>query len=141
MGDLPDTPRPVRHHPGCTRTRGGRHGRHAVRRHRGRRTVRRVTHGDAPGPQGLPGARRRPGHLPERHRLHPPGVAALDRWGLLAELTGTGCPPIDTYVFDFGAFALSGAPGTDEHPVAYAPRRTVLDKLLLDAASGAGAEV
>ena len=75
------------------------------------------------------------------HLVHPPGVAALDRWGLLGDLTGTGCPPIDTYVFDFGAFALSGAPGTDEHPVAYAPRRTVLDKLLLDAASGAGAEV
>jgi flavin-dependent dehydrogenase len=28
-----------------------------------------------------------------------------------------------------------GRPGTDEAPVAYAPRRTVLDKLLVDAAS------
>src|SRR6202021_2694551 len=35
----------------------------------------------------------------------------------------------------------SGAPGTAEAPVGYCPRRTVLDKLLVDAASEAGAEV
>jgi flavin-dependent dehydrogenase len=75
------------------------------------------------------------------HILHPPGVAALRQWGLLDRLVATGCPPIDTYQFDFGAFSLSGSPGTDDSPVAYAPRRTVLDKLLVDAAAGAGAEV
>jgi 2-polyprenyl-6-methoxyphenol hydroxylase-like FAD-dependent oxidoreductase len=75
------------------------------------------------------------------HLLHPPGVAALGRWGLLERLVATGCPPIHTYTFDFGPFALSGAPGTADAPVAYAPRRTVLDKLLVDAAAGAGAEV
>jgi 2-polyprenyl-6-methoxyphenol hydroxylase-like FAD-dependent oxidoreductase len=68
-------------------------------------------------------------------------VAALRRWGVLDRLLATGCPPIDTYAFDFGAFTLSGAPGTDGTPVAYGPRRTVLDKLLLNAASEAGAEV
>jgi 2-polyprenyl-6-methoxyphenol hydroxylase-like FAD-dependent oxidoreductase len=68
-------------------------------------------------------------------------VAALRRWGLLDRLLATGCPPIHTYTFDFGPFTLSGAPGTDQTPVAYAPRRTVLDKLLVDAASQAGAEV
>ncbi len=75
------------------------------------------------------------------HLVHPPGVAALQRWGLLERLTATGCPPIDTYLFDFGPFTLSGAPGTAEAPVAYGPRRTVLDALLVDAASEAGAEV
>lgn len=75
------------------------------------------------------------------HLVHPPGVAALERWGLLDRLVATGCPPIDTYSFDFGPFTISGAPGTDEAPVAYGPRRTVLDKLLVDAASEAGAEV
>ena len=75
------------------------------------------------------------------HLIHPPGVAALRRWGLLDRLVATGCPPIDTYAFDFGPFTLAGAPGTDEAPVAYAPRRTVLDKLLVDAAREAGAEV
>ncbi|MGH8985585.1 MAG: NAD(P)/FAD-dependent oxidoreductase, partial [Acidimicrobiia bacterium] len=75
------------------------------------------------------------------HIVHPPGAAALWRWGLLDRLTATGCPPIHTYTFDFGPFTLSGAPGTDDAPVAYCPRRTVLDKLLVDAASEAGAEV
>jgi 2-polyprenyl-6-methoxyphenol hydroxylase-like FAD-dependent oxidoreductase len=75
------------------------------------------------------------------HIVHPPGVAALKRWGLLDRLAATGCPPIDTYAFDFGPFTLSGAPGTDDSPIAYCPRRTVLDKLLVDAASEAGAEV
>jgi 2-polyprenyl-6-methoxyphenol hydroxylase-like FAD-dependent oxidoreductase len=75
------------------------------------------------------------------HILHPPGVASLRRWGLLDLVTATGCPPIHTYAFDFGPFTISGAPGTAETPVAYAPRRTVLDKLLVDAASQAGAEV
>src|SRR6185369_1508625 len=75
------------------------------------------------------------------HVLHPMGVAALTRWGLLDRLRATGCPPVDTYAFDFGAFTLSGSPGTPESPVAYCPRRTVLDKLLVDAASEAGAEM
>jgi hypothetical protein len=75
------------------------------------------------------------------HLVHPPGVATLRRWGLLDRLTATGCPPIDTYLFDFGPFTISGTPGTDDAPVAYGPRRTVLDKLLVDAAAEAGAEV
>ncbi len=75
------------------------------------------------------------------HLVHPPGVAALQRWGLLDRVLATGCPPIDTYAFDFGAFTLSGAPGTPEAPVAYAPRRTVLDQVLVEAAAEAGAEV
>jgi 2-polyprenyl-6-methoxyphenol hydroxylase-like FAD-dependent oxidoreductase len=75
------------------------------------------------------------------HLVHPPGAAALQRWGLLDRLIATGCPPIDTYAFDFGPFTLAGAPGTADAPVAYCPRRTVLDKLLVDAASEAGAEI
>jgi 2-polyprenyl-6-methoxyphenol hydroxylase-like FAD-dependent oxidoreductase len=75
------------------------------------------------------------------HLIHPPGVAALERWGLLQRLVATGCPPIDTYAFDFGPFTISGAPGTDDSPFGYGPRRTVLDRLLVDAASEAGAEV
>src|SRR5688572_8621285 len=61
------------------------------------------------------------------HLIHPPGVAALRRWGLLDRVVATGCPPVHTYAFDFGAFELAGAPGTPEGPVGYAPRRTVLD--------------
>src|SRR5262245_28359785 len=75
------------------------------------------------------------------HLVHPLGAAALSRWGLLDRLAATGCPPIHTYLFDFGPFTISGAPGTGTAPVAFCPRRTILDKLLVDAAAEAGAEV
>ena len=117
-----------------------------IRRDRRGRPVRRLAHRHAAGPQGLPGAGRRPGHVPERHPLdpliHAPGVAALQRWGLLDQVIATGCPPIESYSFDFGPFTISGsARPTDGIATAYGPRRTVLDKILVDAAAAAGAEV
>ena len=76
------------------------------------------------------------------HLIHAPGVAALRRWGLLDTVAATGCPPIDTYAFDFGPITISGTPRpSDGISTAYAPRRTVLDKILVDAADNAGAEV
>jgi 2-polyprenyl-6-methoxyphenol hydroxylase-like FAD-dependent oxidoreductase len=75
------------------------------------------------------------------HILHPLGVRALSNWGVLDRLTATGCPPIHAYAFDFGPFTLAGAPGTRDAPVAYCPRRSVLDKLLVDAAAESGAEI
>jgi 2-polyprenyl-6-methoxyphenol hydroxylase-like FAD-dependent oxidoreductase len=75
------------------------------------------------------------------HVVQPRGVSALSRWGLLNRLAATGCPPIHTYDFDFGPFVISGSPGTAESPVSYCPRRTVLDKLLVDGAAEAGAEI
>jgi 2-polyprenyl-6-methoxyphenol hydroxylase-like FAD-dependent oxidoreductase len=75
------------------------------------------------------------------HLIHPPGVAALRRWGLLDRLKATGCPAIHTYAFDMGPFVIEGAPGAGDNAVGYAPRRTVFDKLLVDAAAEAGAEV
>jgi 2-polyprenyl-6-methoxyphenol hydroxylase-like FAD-dependent oxidoreductase len=75
------------------------------------------------------------------HILHPLGAKALSNWGLLDRLAATGCPPIHTYAFDFGPFTITGAPGTKDAPVAYCPRRTILDKLLVDAAAHSGAEV
>lgn len=75
------------------------------------------------------------------HLIHPPGVDALKRWGLLDRVVATNCPAIDTYVFDFGPFTITGAPGTSASPISYSPRRTVLDKILIDAASEAGVEV
>lgn len=75
------------------------------------------------------------------HIVHPMAAHALARWGLLDQLVASGCPPIDTYAFDFGPFTIEGAPGVEKAPVAYCARRTVLDKMLLDAAREAGAEV
>lgn len=74
--------------------------------------------------------------------IHPPGLAALRRWGLLDAVAATGCPPIATYAFDFGPFTITGTPHPhDGISTAYAPRRTVLDAMLVEAAAGAGAEV
>lgn len=76
------------------------------------------------------------------HVVHPPGVAALQRWGLLERLESTGVPPIDWYGFDFGPVAIAGSPRPiDGIAVAYCPRRTVLDGILVEAAAAAGAEV
>lgn len=76
------------------------------------------------------------------HLVHPPGVAALDRWALFDRVAASGCPPILQYSFDFGPFTLTGTPRPHgETSTAYAPRRTVLDKILVDAAAEAGAEV
>jgi flavin-dependent dehydrogenase len=76
------------------------------------------------------------------HYIHQPGVARLRRWGLLDRLIATGCPPSRSLVFDVGPFALTGAPPpSDGVAEGYAPRRTVLDSLLVEAAAAAGAEV
>ena len=74
--------------------------------------------------------------------IHAPGIAALSRWGLLGQVVATGCPPVETYSFDFGPFTIAGNPRpSDGIARAYAPRRTLLDKILVDAAAQAGAEV
>ena len=76
------------------------------------------------------------------HVIHAPGVAALKRWGVLDKVIGSGCPPVETYSFDFGPFTIKGTPRpTDGISAAYAPRRTILDKILVDAAVQAGAEM
>ena len=76
------------------------------------------------------------------HVIHAPGVAALRRWGLFDRVVASGCPPIDRYSFDFGPFTIAGTPPpVDGVSTAYAPRRTILDKVLVDAAVASGAEL
>jgi flavin-dependent dehydrogenase len=76
------------------------------------------------------------------HLIHPPGMAALHRWGLADQVIATECPPVSAYRLDFGPLALAGAPrGLPGAPYAYAPRRFLLDKILIDAAAQAGAEI
>jgi len=77
------------------------------------------------------------------HFILPPGVAQLQRWGLLERVVSTaGCPPIHNWRFDVGPFALTGAPlpanGTAE---CYGPRRTALDTVLVESAVAAGVEL
>jgi 2-polyprenyl-6-methoxyphenol hydroxylase-like FAD-dependent oxidoreductase len=76
------------------------------------------------------------------HLVHPPGLAALARWGLLEQLEATGCPPLTRYSYDFGPVTIAGAPRPAAGLAsAHCPRRTVLDTLLVQAAVAAGAEL
>jgi 2-polyprenyl-6-methoxyphenol hydroxylase-like FAD-dependent oxidoreductase len=75
------------------------------------------------------------------HVIHAPGLVALRRWGLLDDLVATSCPWLAAYTFDFGPLVITGTPSADGTAGAYAPRRIVLDELLVRAAERAGAEL
>lgn len=76
------------------------------------------------------------------HHVHQPGVLRLKRWGVLEELRSAGCPPITEMSFDVGPFALIATPPPAEGVTeSFAPRRRVLDDILVRAAERAGAEV
>ncbi|HYX60514.1 MAG TPA: NAD(P)/FAD-dependent oxidoreductase [Streptosporangiaceae bacterium] len=76
------------------------------------------------------------------HFIKPPGIAMLRRWGLLAQVAASGCPPVTRFRFDYGPVVLAGSPPPlDGGGESYAPRRTVLDAVLVEAAARAGAEV
>ena len=76
------------------------------------------------------------------HYIHQPGIAALARWGLLDDVIASNAPPAGQLTFDVGPFALVGTPPpADGAVVAYAPRRTVLDTILVEAAVDFGAEL
>jgi len=74
--------------------------------------------------------------------IHQPGVALLAKWGLLAKVRASGAPPITRWLVDLGPLVFRGTPIAEgETTEGFAPRRTVLDKLLVDAAAAAGADV
>ena len=75
------------------------------------------------------------------HALMRGAVIQLNRWGVLDTIIAAGTPAIHTTTFQYGetviSLALKPSHGVD---ALYAPRRTVLDKALVDAAKQAGAE-
>ena len=76
------------------------------------------------------------------HQVQVPGVARLARWGLLDAIMAAGTPPTRSVRFDQGAAAFTARiPACDGVDMMCSPRRTLLDKVLLDAARAAGAEV
>src|SRR5579885_867466 len=71
-----------------------------------------------------------------------PGVARLERWGLLGQIAAAGTPAIRRVRFDPGPVVLEGSyPQHEGVDAVYGPRRTLLDILLVEAARAAGAEV
>jgi len=81
-----------------------------------------------------------PSDVVSTHYLHLPAVARLRDWGLLDEVLATGCPTICQMTASIADAYLTGMPPEwDGVRFGIAPRRTVLDKILFDAAVEAGA--
>jgi 2-polyprenyl-6-methoxyphenol hydroxylase-like FAD-dependent oxidoreductase len=75
------------------------------------------------------------------HQIQLPGVAKLKRWGLL-DAVAASTPPTREVRFDTGKIMLEGRfPPFDGVDAIYGPRRTVLDKIMVDAARRSGAEL
>lgn len=83
-----------------------------------------------------------PSDAPKGIYIHQPGIAQLKHWGLLDQIAASNCPPVSQLTFDPGPLTLVGSPPPiDGICVGYAPRRKVLDKILVDAAVEAGVEL
>lgn len=76
------------------------------------------------------------------HALMRGAVLQLHRWGLLDAIRSSGTPAIRETTFHYGDEVI-GIPIKERDGVdaLYAPRRTVLDSVLVDAALAAGAEI
>ena len=74
------------------------------------------------------------------HALLRPGVVQLHRWGVLDAVVAAGTPRVHTMTFRYAVDEVT-VPIKPAHGVdaLYAPRRTVLDPILVDAARAAGA--
>lgn len=76
------------------------------------------------------------------HALMRPGVLQLHRWGLLDRVRAAGTPAIRTTTFHYDGEAIEIAiQERDGVDALYAPRRTLLDATLANAAAAAGAEI
>jgi 2-polyprenyl-6-methoxyphenol hydroxylase-like FAD-dependent oxidoreductase len=76
------------------------------------------------------------------HAITRGGVVQLDRWGLLDAVVATGTPAIAKVTFHIGSL-LQATPVKPRAGVGFliAPRRRMLDNLILEAAAADGAEV
>jgi 2-polyprenyl-6-methoxyphenol hydroxylase-like FAD-dependent oxidoreductase len=76
------------------------------------------------------------------HALMRGGVLQLSRWGLLNKVIAAGTPAVRRTTFRYAGavvpITIKSSYGVD---ALYAPRRTVLDPILVDAAVAAGADV
>ncbi|MGN2639755.1 NAD(P)/FAD-dependent oxidoreductase [Nocardia takedensis] len=77
------------------------------------------------------------------HYIHQAGLSLLNSWGLLDKVVATGVPPIRQLNFTYTDIEIRGMadPSADGIDAVYCPRRTVLDKILVEAAGDAGVEV
>jgi 2-polyprenyl-6-methoxyphenol hydroxylase-like FAD-dependent oxidoreductase len=82
-----------------------------------------------------------PGDTLSTHALMRPAITLLDAWGLLPAIAAADTPPVRLARFVYGAETIEvPIPPQGRAEGLYAPRRTVLDAVLRDAATAAGAE-
>src|SRR6185436_3129766 len=76
------------------------------------------------------------------HALMRGAVLQLDRWGVLPDIVASGTPPIRTTTFCYTESDAT-VPIEPKYGVTalYAPRRTLLDRLLVDAAFKSGVDI
>lgn len=77
------------------------------------------------------------------HALMRAGVLQLSRWGLLDAVAAAGTPRVERTVFHYAdgdsvQVSIRPSPGV---PALYAPRRLLVDRILVDAATTAGVDV
>ena len=76
------------------------------------------------------------------HALMRGAVVQLQRWNLLPAVIAAGTPPVRQATFFYGDESVSVAvKPRDGVDALYAPRRDIFDRLLVDAASAAGADI
>ncbi|CAG0932340.1 hypothetical protein TFLX_02549 [Thermoflexales bacterium] len=83
-----------------------------------------------------------PKDIPHGHFIHRQGPRLLQRWGLLDRIVATNCPPVTAFTGDDDGITLTGRDLiVNGVAFGYGPRRIVLDKILVEAAVEAGAEL
>lgn len=83
-----------------------------------------------------------PSDIPHGHFIHRRGPHLLHKWGLLDRIAATGCPLITHVLMDGAGVTLVGKNLLlDGVALGCGTRRTVLDKLLVDAAIEAQVEM
>ncbi|MBC7700919.1 NAD(P)/FAD-dependent oxidoreductase [Aquabacterium sp.] len=75
------------------------------------------------------------------HLVWHAGADLLQKWGLLDAVRASLCPTLTEFSLDLGELVLKGTPPNAQVGAAFAPKRIVLDQILLDAAVAAGAEL
>ena len=81
-----------------------------------------------------------PSDIMSTHYIQVEGVERLRSWGLLQRVLDAGTPPIPKITMHLEDLAVV-PPFDSALPLPICPRRTVLDKILVDAARAAGAEI
>ncbi|MCA9951531.1 MAG: FAD-dependent monooxygenase [Anaerolineales bacterium] len=83
-----------------------------------------------------------PSDIHHGHFIHRGGPQRLDRWGVLSQIEASGCPLVTEVVMGIGGVPMT-AKNIMLDGVAFGcgPRRSVLDKILVDTAVAAGVEL